>query len=264
MLTGTASLGTEESSSREREAARITPALYHLVPRFKVSLSAGTRAAVVDKSGNAIDLFKAGNWQAGVIDSLAEFIRLYSVERVGNRSVRRIRATKLLQELLGDAKQYLSSVDKLTLAPDVNGLDRSSWLCIAGVDAETRVRLRLVGKRYQLSGSDRQNNWEGQTDRILTGDGTVPLAGAVPSFLQPENVVCVLPGDLGYWELMDRAILKKVGFHGVLPKVNLVHRLVIAHLMGRSGHGDDSLWGRPMPGVTSKQWQPAIPRLDAK
>jgi len=264
VLTGTASLGTPEAGSREREAARITPALYHLVPRFSVPLDNGAVPAVVDQNGQAVDLFDAGTWQDGVVDSLAEFIRLYSVDRASNLTERRTRATKLLQEMLNDAKDFLAETDKLKLAKDVNDLSASDWLCIAGVDTDTRIRLRLVKDRFSLSSDDRKNRWGKDVDPILTGDGTVPLAGAVPTFLQQENVVCVRPSDLGYWEVGDRALLGPVGFHGLLPKVNLIQRLVVTHLRGRSGQGNDSVWGCSMPGVTAAQWKPAISKLQWK
>ncbi|MCH5376861.1 MAG: alpha/beta fold hydrolase, partial [Planctomycetes bacterium] len=71
VLTGTASLGTAEPSSREREAARLTPAIYHLLPRFP--------HAVMDTDGKQVDMYDADSWQPGVIETLAEFIRLHGV-----------------------------------------------------------------------------------------------------------------------------------------------------------------------------------------
>lgn len=267
VLTGTASLGTAESSSREREASRITPALYHLIPRFQVQLKTGVQHAVVDQTGAAIDMFQSSNWQKGVIESLAEFIRMYAVEPPRSQKDRLVKAKVLLQQMLDDADAYRTAVDALSLSSSSNGLQKSSWLCIAGVNAETRIRLELKGDRFILSSKDRDNLWENSdelSDRILTGDGTVPLAGAVPEFLTSKNVVCVRPDDLGYWEIGDRAILGAVGFHGLLPKVNLVQRLVIAHLRGKSGRNDKDIWGQPMPGVSSGSWSPAIPGLRTK
>jgi len=197
------------------------------------------------------------------MDSLAEFIRMYAL-KPGNKTAQRVRADALLQEMLDDANAFRSDVDGLKLSATKNGLTTASWLCIAGVDADTRVRLELKKNLFNLRDADRMNRWDENSDRILTGDGTVPLAGAVPAFLKPENLVCVLPGDLGYWELVDRAILGKVGFHGLLPKVNLVHRLVIAHLRGKSGSSDRNIWGRPMPDVSASSWSPAISNLQIK
>jgi len=264
VLTGTASLGAIESGSREREASRITPALYHLVPRFKTQLGSGPQHAVVDQAGAPVDMFKAANWQRGVLESLAEFIRMHAVNPPRSQRDRLARAEVLLQQMLSDADDYRTAVDKLSLSASRNGLQKSSWLCIAGADEDTRIRLRLEGGRFSLRSADRDNFWSESTDRILTGDGTVPLGAAVPDFLEPRNVVCVVPGDLGYWEIGDRALRGAVGFHGLLPKVNLVQRLVIAHLRGKSGRRNSDIWGQPMPSVSSSNWSPAISHLRIK
>ena len=253
-----------ESGSREREASRITPALYHLVPRFQVQLKAGVQDAVVDQNGAGVDMFQSSSWQKGVMESLAEFIRMYAVNPPKNLKDRMTRAEALLQQMLDDADTYRTALDGLSLSAASNGLQKSSWLRIAGVDADTRIRLELKSGRFSLSSADRVNRWTDPDDRILTGDGTVPLAGAVPEFLKPNNVVCVRPDDLGYWEIGDRAMLGAVGFHGLLPKVNLVQRLVTAHLRGKSGRNDKNIWGQPMPGVSKGSWSPAIQELQIK
>ena len=66
--------------------------------------------------------------------------------------------------------------------------------------------------------------------RRRTGDGRVPFEGAVPQFLTEENLVCVTPDDSGYWEVQDRMLS---GFHGILPNMDMLHRMVAAHLSGR-------------------------------
>ncbi len=185
VLTGTASLGTLEPRSREREAARITPALYHLLPQFRIRRDGQEEAAVIDGQGNEVDLFQAGNWQSGVLDTLAEFIRLYAVNPARSQRARRTQATVLFQEMLDKAQQYLAPTRSANLLQNA-GLSASSWLCIAGVDCDTRVRLCLHRgqKRFILSSADRINEWEEDKDRHLTGDGTVPLPGAIPTFLR--------------------------------------------------------------------------------
>ena len=112
------------------------------------------------------------------------------------------------------------------------GVDTSRWLCIVGVNSETRVGLKIdkvAGKpSFDLTSQDRDDRWRSSTEpekRVMTGDGTVPYLGARPTFLAPENLVCLTPDDFGYWELADRALLGPVGFHGLLPKMNLIHRL---------------------------------------
>jgi hypothetical protein len=92
-----------------------------------------------------------------------------------------------------------------------------------------------------------------------TGDGTVPLAGAIPPFLSRSKPVCVTDDDLGHFEFRDRLLVEVGGFHGLLPRVNLVQRLVTKHLLpeyrGR-------IWGRRLPGAGS--WNPPIKGLQEK
>jgi pimeloyl-ACP methyl ester carboxylesterase len=256
VITGTASLSPLEPSSREREAARLTPALYHLVPSFE--------NAVVDEAGAAVDLFDPKSWQGGVIATLAEHIRLHGVDPPRSAAERRVRGRELLAGMLAGARAFLDRVE--ALSPARAGLAPGAWLAIAGVDAETRVRLRVVGAdsgvRFHLTSKDRANTWDGDTPSLDTGDGTVPLAGARPTFLPDEELVCVKPGDLGYWELADRVLLSPVGWHGLMPKCNLVQRLVVKHFRGLPG--DDSVWASPMPGILPDAWRPPIKKLRAK
>ncbi|NQV25960.1 MAG: alpha/beta hydrolase [Rhodopirellula sp.] len=258
VLTGTSSLGSQESGSREREAARATPALYHLLPSFD--------KAVVDTQGQPIDLFEVDAWQPEVIQTLAEFIRLNAVAPPSSQAKRIVVAKELFQSILNEAAEHRKQTDGLNLKQ--SGLNADSWLCIVGVNTETRVQLKRSGsgatRRFILSNSDRLDGFAVDSASRQTGDGTVPFLGARPAFLKDENLVCVRPKDLGYWEIGDRVLLGPVGFHGLLPKVNLVHRLVVAHLKGASGKGNDSLWACPAPGITAAKWRPPISGLQAK
>jgi hypothetical protein len=136
------------------------------------------------------------------------------------------------------------------------------------VDSITRVHLavELVGGKpdFEFSSSDRLNNW-GQPPPTgeLTGDGTVPFRGAVPKFLMPENLVCVTPEDFGYWEIQDRLVTKVAGFHGILPNMDMLHRLIVAFLTDRKDkHGN--IWGRRAPGVAANAWAPPLAQLEDK
>ena len=74
---------------------------------------------------------------------------------------------------------------------------------------------------FDLGSDYRLNQWrkdaDDPADWYLTGDGTVPLASAVPSFLKPENMVCVTPDDYGYWEVQDRVAASRGGLHAIMP-----------------------------------------------
>lgn len=249
LTTGTANLGADTPSSREREAARVTPALYHLLPSCP--------GLEIEEGLAGTDLFDARLWQPSILETLEEYVRLYAVSRK-NRAEQ---ARELFSALLGAARAHRSRIDSFRLSDA--GLKPGDWLCVVGVDAVTRVRLKVKrarqGPQFELVGEDRENRWREDLDdaaKRATGDGTVPFEGALPRFLALDNIVCVTPDDYGYWEVQDRALTRIGGFHGILPNMNMVHRLIVRHFRG----GPDTrgnTWGRPAPGVAN--WQPPLP-----
>ncbi len=254
VATGTANLGTDTSSSREREAARITPALYHLIPSFSNGLEVTTPA--IPNS-----LFDPGAWQPTVVASIAEFIRTKGLPTKNRMQ----EARDLFTALLKQAKSHRDRIDGFKLVKA--GLTVRDWLAVVGVDTETRVRLRIEKPggqpEFALRGKDRTNEWD-DSDPIkkrMTGDGTVPFEGAVPKFLKEDNLVCVTPDDYGYWEIQDRALSKAAGFHGILPNMNMLHRLIVRFLTGRLDKRRNT-WGRRAPGV--KDWQPPLKLKEEK
>jgi hypothetical protein len=103
--------------------------------------------------------------------------------------------------------------------------------------------------------------------RRNTGDGTVPFDGAIPGFLKVENLICVTREDFGYWEVQDRFLTSQAGFHGILPNMNMLHRLIVVHFSPEAKGRPDkykNIWGRPAPGVTRDAWAPAIKDLPPK
>jgi pimeloyl-ACP methyl ester carboxylesterase len=248
VTTGTSNLGTSPPSSREREAARMTPALYHLLPSFKNGIEADP--------GIPDSLFDPGAWQPSVVDSIGEFIRSKGLPT----KQRKEDAKALFASLLTQAGNHRDRVKGFTLAKA--GLKPEDWLAVVGVDADTRFRLKIVKRGgapdFDLSSSDPDNTWSKEKDplqRRITGDGTVPFAGAVPLFLKEEHLVCVTPDDYGYWEIQDKAFSRLAGFHGILPNMDMLHRLLVRFFTGRPDvHGNT--WGRRVPGVQT--WQPSI------
>jgi len=265
VATGTANLGGDAPSSREREAARLTPALYHLFPSMK------DEAAVSIEPGlPKTTLFDPDLIQPSVIETIAEFIRLNGL----NKKDRAAQARELLTAMLLQARQHRERIEQLKL-PDA-GLTSSDWLCVVGVGSVTRVKLAIKNDKgkpvYDLRSDHRMDEWktagdgaQAQAKRRLTGDGTVPFDGAVPGFLALENLICVTPDDYGYWEVQDRILSSKTGFHGILPNMNMLHRLMTTHFRNRRGDRNqknyDNIWGRPAPGVTIDTWAPAIAGL---
>ncbi|MBW2437794.1 MAG: alpha/beta fold hydrolase, partial [Deltaproteobacteria bacterium] len=175
VITGTADLGTKAPSSRERRAARLTPALYHLIPSFKNGL--------LPESLPDGALFDHANWQKSVIDTIADYIRNRGLP--GEAPTKR--ALNLFDGMLKQAYAHRKRVSNFNLSDA--GLTQDDWLAVIGVNAKTRVRLTLkkAGQRmhFDLKSADRDNRW-GHADPAvarMTGDGTVPFEGAVPPFI---------------------------------------------------------------------------------
>ncbi len=250
VTTGTANLGTQAPSSSEREMARAAPAVYHLIPKFD-GMEFGP--------GLPDSLFDPGMWQPSVVKTLGEYIRLYSAERLTDETKITKKAGDLFGEMLCKAKMHRDRIEAFKL--DQAGLTATDWLCVAGVGSVTRVALKITktsnGPEFDLRSSDRKNCWKSrkQAERHLTGDGTVPFQGSQPSFLGLENLVCVTPADYGYWEVQDNVIANVAGFHGIMPNMNMLHRLIVRHFTGREDkHGNT--WGRRAPGV--RKWEPPM------
>lgn len=272
IATGTAALGAARQNSREREAARLTPALYHLVPSFEDGIITTNKAW---KS-----LFKATSWQPGVIATIGEQIRLSGVEPPKNKADRESLAMKLLQSMLDEAANHRATVESFDLKDA--GLTKNDWLCIVGIGERTRTALRIDDNNgapfFQLDHDERKNGYPRATylpdgtpaeQPWETGDGTVPYAGARAPFIGTENVVCVSNADFGYWEIRDRLLDGPfVTLHGLLPAMNVVQKLVAAHLKGRAGEK-----ARTMPGIHARRapdfpanapWDPPIAGLEER
>jgi len=247
VATGTANLGTGEPVSREREAARLTPALYHLLPAFKNGL--------VPPQLPADALFDPKQWQPSVVATIAQTIRRTGLPGDPPKQ----RAETLFRNLLQQAKKHRTRIRRFQ--PAHAGMDPADWLVVIGADAVTRVRIeikRVSGKpQFRLHSLDRENQWDSSdpAERRMTGDGTVPFEGALPPFLPEDRLVCVTPDDYGYWELQDKALTKMGGFHGILPNMNMLQRMITRFLTGkRDTYGNT--WGRRVPGVA--RWNPPL------
>jgi len=255
VITGTADLGTKAPSSREREAARLTPALYHLLPSFK--------DAVTVPDGKSRTLFDPNVWQPSVVDSIGELVRLHGLQPRGrnNKTARREDAERLFNGMLALAKKHRARVDKFELAKA--GLKRKDWLAVVGVGSVTRVRMDVVdgpgGPQFELKSADRHDHWRDSDDKLarLTGDGTVPFEGALPGFLKETDIVCVSPDDFGYWELEDKVLARLAGFHGILPNMNMVHRLLVRFFTDSPDRRENT-WGKAVPGVSQSKWTPPL------
>ena len=238
VATGTSELGDDSGKARERRMARMTPALYHLLPE-----SAGP---IASHGGMAVNFLRPEAWQPNVVRTIDR--------QVGDWDVS---GEELFRRMLAEGRAHRGRISGLELP---GGGD--DWLAIAGVDSKTRVGLRVMpgeddAPRFDLRGAERRNQWDSdiEGDRRDTGDGTVPLEGAIPPFMDEARVVCVAPGDFGYWEIRDRALSAAAGFHGLLPRMNMLHRLILRFLLDR-GDSYGNTWGRRLPGVP--EWNPPL------
>lgn len=254
LTSGLGVLSGEVPSERERETARSTPAVYHLLPSYD--------GATVDEAGNAIDhdLFVVDNWQGSILRSLVEYIRLHAVEPprdddpAAQAAAEMARARDLLGRLLGDAADHRRRVMTLDLASA--GLRAEDWLAVVGLGEPTRLAMTpapveggLRFKVHDATPSPKVNSPRG-------GDSTVPVPGAMPPFLPRESLFGVSRDDFEWFEFGDRALTRAAGLHALLPNLNVVQRLAIKHF--RPGFGGPYT-GRPVPGVKKADWLPPIP-----
>jgi pimeloyl-ACP methyl ester carboxylesterase len=230
----TTGASTLTASSREREAARMTPALYYLLPSFNGAVTNGTPG----------DLFDSGKWQTSILETITTFIERFRLPRADP-----ITADQLLSAMLDLARNHRQRIENLKLP------NPKMWLCIAGIDSKTRIAMSISQNngRTFFNLADEVNNYPASVE---TGDGTVPYLGAQSGFIPPEQIICVTPGDYDFFEIKDR-ILENIGLHANLPNMNLVQRLVTSHLLDKK-QGD--LGGRPGPGISMANWDPPIPK----
>jgi hypothetical protein len=252
IATGTANLGSDAPNSREREAARLTSSLYHLLPAIQDALE-------VDDPGLPRSFFHPGLWQLSVVASVMEYVRT----QMPFVTEREQKAQALFLRFLEAAEAYRTRIDNFRLSK--TRLKAGDWLCVVGVNSETRVRMRITkterGPMFDLGSKYRLNLWrqspENPAEWRLTGDGTVPFEAALPDFLKLENIVCVTPEDYGYWEVQDNLVAKVAGFHAIMCNMDMLHRMVVRHFTGRPDVGGNT-WGYPAPGVRPEKWKPPL------
>lgn len=146
IITGTANLGTSPPSSREREAARVTPSLYYLLPTVAEGI------ALDDE--HLPDLFDPALWQQSILDTISNYIASKGLPTEDPDQ----RADEIFRGFLYQSRTHRNRLNSFRL--DDVGLSSNDWLCVAGVNAVTRVRLRIEseGPRFKLSSSDRAND----------------------------------------------------------------------------------------------------------
>lgn len=272
IITGTSGLDTGVPSSRERETARVTPALYHLLPEKGLNVEDGP-------SDLPDSLFDAGLWQSGVIETLADYIKFNGIDAASTQEGRLEQARELLQSMLDEARRFRNTIDGSLL--ENAGLDENDWLAIVGIGDETRLALDVrdrgegEGPWFELSSIHRRNGYpmpelddEGEVvaDFEDTGDGTVPFSAAEPPFLPTCKLVCVSSDDFGYFEIRDRLIRGLTNLHSMLPSMNRVIKLSVRFLdsdTGRRASAYPGIKGRVSPRCmkSDEDWNPPFVEL---
>lgn len=207
------------NNRREREAARLTPALYYLLPSFHLGIT-------IDPRLPQTDLFDQRLWQPGVLDTIQEALRLRGSGAVLPTPAN---AQAILQSLLAQAQAHRQAVDQLN--PATCGLRKQDWLCFIGIGEKTQVAIDIQVRNgapwFVLDGPGMVDNQ--QIPGWRTGDGTVPYEGALPNF--PTTHVILRDNDFGTLELRDRLLDAFAGLHGILPNMNKLQGLLAEHLL---------------------------------
>ncbi len=253
IATGTSNLSADSPQSRERETARLTASLYHLLPDIRNAFELGD-----PKLPKPASLFNPALWQNSIVNSVLAYVQK-QMAAIDEQQ----KAQELFARFLDVAHAYRDRIDKFQLSQ--TNLKPQDWLCVAGVNSETRVRMRITlvnnSPLFDLGSKYRLNQWrmkdKTQTDWRLTGDGTVPFESALPNFLDLENIVCVTPQDYGYWEVQDKIAAGVAGFHAIICNMDMLHRMIVRHFTGRPDIAGNT-WGYPAPGVTAKKWKPPL------
>lgn len=224
--------------SREREAARLTPSLYHLLPSF---------AGCVTGEGSEA-LFDVDKWQSSILETLDVFIQQHNLPNHDPLTGR-----GLLTDLLARAKAHRDRLESFRLP------DPRRWLCIVGLNTDTRTGMSITTNpegrtRFEVGDATNLYKKRAVADRVYTGDSTVPYLGAQCAFVPKEQFICVTPQDYDFFELGDR-VLNSVGLHANLPNMNLVQRLVTSHLLQRR---QGTLGGTHAPDVKRADWDPPL------
>lgn len=240
MLTGQAM--TEGYPAADRDASRLTPALYYLLP------------FAIWKDG---DLTNVAAWQPSILASISEAVRVAGLTPLDQ--CERV-AAELFAHLVRRGFAFQEKLRTLGQFGSQPWLDRN-WLAILGVNAETRISMRKDGaNNFILDQHAVQNRfgaaktWE---EAQLTGDSTVPYLGALPPFLGRDKLVLVTPQDFGNWEWRDSLLTARIGFHGMIPNMNMVQRLLVRFFKD-SRTKFNNTWGRQAPGISITDWNPPL------
>ena len=198
-------LGT--TNRREREAARLTPSLYYLLPSFTEHIAI---APSLPQS-----FFDVKFWQQGVLETVQEALRVYGSGEVAATAAN---AKKVLDAMLDAAKAHRAMME--AFVPAGTGLKAEDWLCVRGYGNKTRFGLKVddtpAGPIFDLL----DDSLIGDEDQpsFRTGDGTVPWAGSKAAFPVVEQALS--PKDFRILELEEKVLMMKADLHAIIPNMD--------------------------------------------
>lgn len=236
-------------SLRERESARLTPSLYHLLPDHQPGLDIA--------QGCPPTLFDPDVWQTSVTKTIDTALKNYGTGKGDSAAI--------LKQMLDEAQAYRKEVEAFTLADA--GLTDNDWLAFVGVGKNTRVKLHVKATKstpvFSFEDEDVMDRWSEiepaqratHPDSHWTGDSTVPFDGAMAPFLKREKMVCLSPYDFEPLELKDKGLTLAEGLHGFLPNMNVLQRITARFLLGTPDKYG-ATWGRRAPGAAT--WDPPL------
>jgi pimeloyl-ACP methyl ester carboxylesterase len=258
-----------QSRHAEREIARLTPAVYQLLPVYE-------RAFFELATQRTLDLFDSENWQPSIVDSIAFSILQSSTRKdlsamgAEGDALRATAARRLLDKRLESCRDLHQEIDGLD--PDELLLEGNGWLPVVGIDRKTRFAAAVSDRTDPNTGRTKrefdflvgERDYEGEERtpasfrdlRLRLGDGVVPLHGAVPRWIKRECVVCVAERDFrGLLDFQEMLVRKFTSLHVTLPLMNLVQRWVMSFLKGERW---GEIWGRPLPDVAKSEWRSPV------
>ena len=210
-------LGT--NNRREREAARLTPSLYYLLPSF-------TQGITLEPPLPQTDLFDPRLWQVSVVESIQEALRLRGSGAVKDTPAN---AKKILDKFLSQAKAHRQKIE--TFDPASCGLEAADWLCVIGIGDKTRVELKVtqqpIGPYFDLLSPAMIDDQISDPPTWRTGDGTVPYEGAQPGFSVTRQVYS--HRDWRLLELREKGLDMLTALHGILPNMDRLQERLRNH-----------------------------------
>lgn len=209
------------TNRREREAARLTPSLYYLLPSFQQGIT-------IDAALPQSDMFDPRLWQTSVVETVQEALRLRGSGAVEATPAN---AALVLDGLLAQAKAHRLKVDALD--PAICGLAPEDWLCVIGIGDKTRVALKIDdspnGPVFDLLSPEMVDDSMAMPPTWRTGDGTVPWEGAQPSFPTAPPMI-VSRDDFRFLELREKLLDAFAALHGILPNMDKIQSALVNHL----------------------------------